>query len=84
MTGKHFIDDPKDLTVNALRGLVRSNPRLTLDAAHKVVFIEPSEQRVHLLSGGGSGHEPASSGFVGDNMLDCAVSGDIFVCVCAS
>ncbi|MDR5976673.1 dihydroxyacetone kinase subunit DhaK, partial [Escherichia coli] len=34
--------------------------------------------KVGLISGGGSGHEPAHAGFVGRGMLDCAVAGDIF------
>ena len=31
-----------------------------------------------LISGGGSGHEPAHAGFVGEGMLDAAVCGDVF------
>lgn len=37
-----------------------------------------NEQKVVLISGGGCGHEPAHVGYIGDNMLDCAVMGTIF------
>lgn len=36
------------------------------------------DQLIPILSGGGSGHEPAHSGFVGDGMLSAAIYGDIF------
>lgn len=77
--GKHLVDSPKDLVLGCLRGLARSNPSLYLDPAHRVIYLKPSKQRVHIVSGGGSGHEPAQAGFIGRNMIDCAVSGDIFV-----
>jgi dihydroxyacetone kinase len=44
----------------------------------------PNSKKVILLSGGGSGHEPAHSGFVGDGMLDVAVAGNIFASPSAS
>lgn len=46
-----------------------------------VLFRQPSEDetsKVLLVSGGGSGHEPAHAGYVGQGMLDVAVAGDIF------
>ena len=36
------------------------------------------ENKVSLISGGGSGHEPAHAGFIGKGMLDAAVCGDVF------
>lgn len=38
----------------------------------------PVEGKVGIVSGGGSGHEPAHAGFVGKGMLDAAVSGEVF------
>lgn len=35
-------------------------------------------QKVIILSGGGSGHEPAHTGYLGDGMLDVCVVGNIF------
>ncbi|ORY76095.1 Dak1 domain-domain-containing protein [Protomyces lactucae-debilis] len=82
--GNHLIDDSSSLILTSLRGLCRSNPHLTLDTTHRVCFIKPSTKRVHLVSGGGSGHEPAMAGYVGTNMLDCAVAGDVFASPSAS
>lgn len=50
-----------------------------LDVTNRVVYntSHPPDQ-VTIISGGGSGHEPAWSGFVGDGMLSAAVCGDIF------
>lgn len=45
-----------------------------------VIYAPPSasSKRVALLSGGGSGHEPAHAGFVGPGLLDAAICGNIF------
>ncbi|KAK9374425.1 Dak1 domain-containing protein [Lipomyces chichibuensis] len=68
-----------DLVLTFLRGLVSSNPSLKLLEQERVIFsaIE-QDQKVLLLSGGGSGHEPAHAGYIGDGMLDIAVAGSIF------
>ena len=39
---------------------------------------QKKEGKVALISGGGSGHEPAHGGFVGEGMLDAAVAGPVF------
>lgn len=52
---------------------------MALDAKERVVYNtahKPNE--VTIISGGGSGHEPAWSGYVGDGMLSAAICGDIF------
>ena len=43
-----------------------------------VIYTPPNKPRVSLLSGGGSGHEPAHAAFVGPGLLDAAVCGNIF------
>lgn len=43
-----------------------------------VVVYRPNKNRVALLSGGGSGHEPSHAGFVGHGLLDAAVCGNVF------
>ena len=55
-------------------------PGLALDEKYSVVYKKnlASSNRVTVISGGGSGHEPAHSGYVGDGMLDAAVGGAIF------
>ncbi|KAG0276963.1 Dihydroxyacetone kinase 2 [Linnemannia exigua] len=79
---KHFITDPTTLVRDSLQGLVYSNPHLSLDAKEKVIFIKDLASRrknhVTLLCGGGSGHEPAHAGFVGEGMLTAAVCGHVF------
>ena len=49
-----------------------------LDCGNVVVRARKKEGKVALISGGGSGHEPAHSGFVGEGMLDAAVAGPVF------
>lgn len=62
-----------------LHSLCSRNLHLALDEPHRVVYNRAhTPDHVALVSGGGSGHEPAWSGFVGDGMLSAAVCGDIF------
>jgi len=49
-----------------------------VNAVVDVAFREKKNDRVAVISGGGSGHEPAHAGFVGDKMLTAAVCGNIF------
>src|SRR5699024_3733145 len=49
-----------------------------LDCGNVVVRAEKKEGKVALISGGGSGHEPAHGGYVGTGMLDAAVAGAVF------
>lgn len=59
--------------------LSHSNPSLSLDETNRVVFDTTHDSsQVSIISGGGSGHEPAWSGYVGENMLAASVGGDIF------
>lgn len=65
----------------ALKGLVRTAPWLTLIEEDKVVYNTTSKgqsDKVTVISGGGSGHEPTHAGFVADGALDAAVAGTIF------
>lgn len=45
---------------------------------YPVIYTPPSESKVALLSGGGSGHEPAHAAFVGPGLLSAAICGNIF------
>lgn len=49
-----------------------------LDCGNVVVRADKKEGKVALISGGGSGHEPAHGGYVGEGMLDAAVAGAVF------
>lgn len=79
MSNRHLFATLDGLVPKALRGIVASNPRLNLDETNRVVFDpESPPSTVSIISGGGSGHEPAWSGYVGTNMLAAAVQGDVF------
>jgi dihydroxyacetone kinase DhaK subunit len=61
------------------KGIAAANPDLTMDQRYRVVMRrEIDRNKVALISGGGSGHEPAHAGFVGKGMLTAAVCGDVF------
>ncbi|KAI6149802.1 Dak1 domain-containing protein [Pisolithus tinctorius] len=75
---KHFVS-ASSLVTDSLQGLCVLNPNLSLDVANKVVHVANQDRsRVALLCGGGSGHEPSHSGFVGQGILTAAVCGSVF------
>ncbi|CAI4219802.1 unnamed protein product [Parascedosporium putredinis] len=79
MSTRHLFKSSDGLVVKSLRGLVAYNSALCLDETNRVIFDTAHDSsQVSLISGGGSGHEPAWSGYVGSNMLAASVSGDIF------
>ncbi|EXJ94254.1 dihydroxyacetone kinase [Capronia coronata CBS 617.96] len=83
MQTKHFIDDPTHLVHTALHSLTLTNPSLALDLENKIIFRKPTKEllekpKISIISGGGSGHEPAFAGFVGKGFLTAAVAGTIF------
>ncbi|KAH9871301.1 hypothetical protein IAQ61_005480, partial [Plenodomus lingam] len=79
MSRKHFFSNPEGIVVNMLQSLCTRNAHMALDEPNRVVYnLSHPPNQVTVVSGGGSGHEPAWSGFVGDGMLSAAVCGDIF------
>ncbi|KAL6860744.1 hypothetical protein ACO1O0_004778 [Amphichorda felina] len=79
MSKRHLFDSPDGLVNKSLRGLISYNTALNLDSSNRVVYdTSHPRSQVSLISGGGSGHEPAWAGYVGTNMLAAAVQGDIF------
>lgn len=79
MSRAHLFHSSDGLVAKCLRGLVSYNPSLSLDETNRVVFdTRHDRSQVSLVSGGGSGHEPAWAGYVGENMLAASVGGDIF------
>jgi triose/dihydroxyacetone kinase / FAD-AMP lyase (cyclizing) len=88
MSSKHFINDPTHLVNAALQGITLTNPSVALDAANKIIYRRPGShneaidpqgrQRVAIISGGGSGHEPSFAAYVGPGLLSAAVAGTIF------
>ncbi|WP_019855204.1 dihydroxyacetone kinase subunit DhaK [Actinopolyspora mortivallis] len=78
---KKIINDPADVVVDALRGMAAAHPdllRVRTDPAFVTRSDSPVRDKVALVSGGGSGHEPLHVGFVGTGMLDAAVPGPVF------
>ncbi len=75
-----FINDPEKVTPELLEGYVFAYPdQVKLGGENIIVRANPkSEDKVAIVTLGGSGHEPALSGYVGEGMLDCSVVGDIF------
>ncbi|EME49502.1 hypothetical protein DOTSEDRAFT_143547 [Dothistroma septosporum NZE10] len=79
MSLKHFLHQTEGVVVQGLDSLVARNSHLALDAPNKVVYSRTHHpSKVTVISGGGSGHEPAWSGYVGDGMLAAAVNGEVF------
>ncbi|KAH8891488.1 dihydroxyacetone kinase [Thozetella sp. PMI_491] len=79
---RSFLSSGPEALDTALRGFVASHPGLKLHKRQRIVYRSTPDsspqQRISLLSGGGSGHEPAHIGYVGSAMLDAAVCGSVF------
>lgn len=80
---KKLINEPLSAVDDFLSSLVAASPQLALLDRHRVILRSDIEEfrlsgRVALVCGGGSGHEPAHAGFVGEGMLTAAVCGDVF------
>ncbi len=79
---KKLINSPTTVVRELLEGLVSLDPGLALLAEEQVILRQPlaaaGERPVAVISGGGSGHEPAHAGYVGEGMLTAAVAGDVF------
>ncbi len=80
MATSAFFNDPDDTVVEMLEALARTRPlRLsTGDGVRAVVRTDRDPAQVAVVSGGGSGHEPAHAGLVGEGLLAAAVCGDFF------
>ncbi len=77
---KKLISTPETVVADALRGLALAHPGVRVDHECRIVYrAEPKEYgTVAIVSGGGSGHEPLHTGYVGFGMLDAAVAGEVF------
>ena len=78
-----FINEKNNVVTEAIDGLIcGSGDKLSrLDGYPHIKVVVRSDwdkSKVALISGGGSGHEPAHAGFVGQGMLTAAVCGDVF------
>jgi len=78
---KKFVNDPRDFVAEMLRGVALANPgtlRLVPELNLVMRADAPRDDRVSIVQGSGSGHEPAHAMAVGPGMLDAACPGDVF------
>ena len=76
---KKIMNTPETFVYDMCHGIAMAHPDLEFVEKFKIVKKkEINDDKVSLISGGGSGHEPAHAGFVGKGMLDAAVCGDVF------
>lgn len=76
---KKIINQPETVVIEMCNGIAMAHPELEFIKKYKVMKKrEINPDKVSLVSGGGSGHEPAHAGFIGKGMLDAAVCGDVF------
>ncbi|MGF6763745.1 dihydroxyacetone kinase [Paraburkholderia sp. GAS33] len=80
---KKLINDVSAVVPDMLDGLAALNPNLSLLQGGTIIVRADAEAaarrgEVALISGGGSGHEPAHAGYVGAGMLSAAVAGEVF------
>ena len=79
---KKLINDPIRVVEEMLEGMVAIHPGLKRLAGESVLIRADADEakgrQVGLISGGGSGHEPAHAGYIGRGMLGAAVAGDVF------
>jgi dihydroxyacetone kinase-like protein len=80
MRMKKFINRPENVVTELLQGFALAYPRqIALRGSNLVTRAVPkSDDKVAIVTLGGSGHEPGLSGFVGEGMLDISVAGEIF------
>src|SRR3954471_22399193 len=79
---KKLINRPQEVVEEMVEGLVAVYPGLCRLPGHTVLVRADAPaaaaRPVPVISGGGSGHEPAHAGYVGRGMLSAAVAGDVF------
>ena len=76
---KKIINDPSRVVSETLMGMEKAHPELKYTPELEVISRrEKTPGKVGVVSGGGSGHEPAHAGYVGKGMLDAAVAGNMF------
>jgi len=79
---QRFVNDPDDMVDETVAGFVRAHRDLVhLDPANPRVVVSntaPGKGRVGIVTGGGSGHEPAFIGYTGRNLVDAVAVGELF------
>ena len=78
---KKFVNDPQQFVPEMLRGIELANPgKLKYVPEYNLIMRadSPRDDKVSIVQGSGSGHEPAHVMAVGPGMLDAACPGDVF------
>ena len=77
---KKIINHPNRVVTEMLSGLAKANPDVVYlgEGVEVIARRQKKDGKVGVISGGGSGHEPAHAGYVGYGMLDAAVAGNVF------
>lgn len=77
---KKLINKVENVEIEMLQGIAKAHPDILEKLPDWNVLVRKNKKtdKVALISGGGSGHEPAHGGFVGQGMLDAAVAGAVF------
>ena len=79
---KKLINRPEDVVEEMVLGLAALQPGCARLPGHKALIradaAQAREKQVAVLSGGGSGHEPAHAGYIGAGMLSAAIAGEVF------
>ena len=77
---KKIMNDVQNIVQDMPHGFYfEHNDKVNYDETNNIIYvkdIEKLKQNVAIISGGGSGHEPADIGYVGKGMLTAAVNGD--------
>lgn len=75
---KKLIKEKNNILTDMLEGIALTNDNIEIISETVVVKKNKKNSGVALVSGGGSGHEPAHAGYVANGMLDAAVCGEVF------
>jgi len=77
---KKIVNDPSNIVDEMLQGMIIGHSELIQRIPETGIIQRRTEKsgKVAIISGGGSGHEPAHAGFVGEGMLSAAVCGAVF------
>lgn len=74
-----FVNNPDFIVEDMLKGFAAAHPEVMLSPLNeRVVTLKEKKEKVGVITGGGSGHEPAFLGYVGEGMLDAVAIGEIF------
>lgn len=76
---KKIMNTPESVVMEMCNGIAAAHPSIEFIEKYKILKkVNMNRNKVSLISGGGSGHEPAHAGLIGEGMLDAAVCGDVF------